>query len=96
MVVSRLCLLLIGQRDRHTPQRVQNLLGVLVTHRVFRGAVQQLCKEVLDLFHNGLLFSLGQVSIFRQPLGKLLATLLRAGFTTDEVKIISLTASFLP
>lgn len=55
-------------------------------HRVFRGAVQQLCKEVLDLFHNGLLFFLGQVRIFRQPLGKLLAALLRAGFTTDEVK----------
>lgn len=86
MVVSRLCLLLIGQRDCHTPQRVQNLLGVLVTHRVFRGAVQQLCKEVLDLFHNGLLFFLGQVGIFRQPLGELLAALLRAGFTTDEVK----------
>jgi len=29
---------------------------------------------------------LGQVSIFRQPLGELLAALLRAGFTTDEVK----------
>lgn len=86
MVVSRLCLLLIGQRDCHTPQRVQNLLCVLVTHRVFRGAVQQLCKEVLDLFHNGLLFFLGQVGIFRQPLGELLAALLRAGFTTDEVK----------
>lgn len=56
MVVGRLCLLLIGQHDCHTPQRVQNLLGVLVTHRVFQGAVQQLCKEVLDVFHNGLLF----------------------------------------
>lgn len=64
MVVSRLRLLLIGQSDRHTPQRVQYLLGVLVTHRVFRGAVQQLCKEVLDLFDNGLLFFLGQVGIF--------------------------------
>ena len=29
---------------------------------------------------------MGQVSIFRQPLGELLAALLRAGFTTDEVK----------
>lgn len=29
---------------------------------------------------------MGQVRIFRQPLGKLLAALLRAGFTTDEVK----------
>lgn len=48
--------------------------------------VQPLCKEVLDLFHNGLLFFLGQVGIFRQPLGKLLAALLCAGFTTDEVK----------
>lgn len=86
MVVSRLCLLLIGQRDCHTPQRVQNLLGVFVTHRVFRGAIQQLCKEVLDLFHNGLLFFMGQVGIFSQQLGKLLAALLRAGFTTDEVK----------
>lgn len=86
MVVSRLCLLLIGQSDCHTPQRVQNLLGVLVTHCVFRGAVQQLSKEVLDLFDNGLLFFLGQVCIFRQPLGELLAALLRAGFTTDEVK----------
>lgn len=86
MVVSRLRLLLIGQSDRHTPQRVQYLLGVLVTHRVFRGAVQPLCKEVLDLFDNGLLFFLGQVSIFRQPLGELLTALLRAGFTTDEVK----------
>lgn len=85
-MVGRLCLLLIGQRDRHTPQRVQNLLSVLVTHRVFLGAVQQLCKEVFDLFDNGLLFFLGQIGIFRQPLGKLLATLLRAGFTTDEVK----------
>ena len=85
MVVSRLCLLLIGQSDCHTPQCVQNLLGVLVTHCVFRGAVQQLCKEVLDLFDNGLLFFLGQVGIFRQPLGELLAALLRAGFTTDEV-----------
>lgn len=86
MMVSCLCLLLIGQRDRHTPQCVQNLRGVLVTHRVFRGAVQPLCKEVLDLFDNGLLFFLGQVSIFRQPLGELIAALLRAGFTTDEVK----------
>lgn len=86
MVVSRLCLLLIGQRDFHTPQRVQNLLGVLVTHRVFRGAVQPLCKEVLDLFDNGLLFFLGQVGIFRQLLGELLAALLRTGLTTDEVK----------
>ena len=86
MMVSCLCLLLIGQRDCHTPQRVQNLLSVLVTHRVFRDAVQPLCKEVLDLFDNGLLFFLGQVSIFRQPLGELIAALLRAGFTTDEVK----------
>ena len=86
MVVGRLRLLLIGQSDRHTPQRVQNLLGVLVTHRVFQGAVQQLCKEVLDLFDDGLLFFLGQVGIFRQPLGELLAALLRTGFTTDEVK----------
>ena len=86
MVVSRLCLLLIGQHDCHTPQRVQNLLGVLVTHRVFRGTIQQLCKEVLDLFDNGLLFFLGQVRIFCQPLGKLLAALLRAGLTTEEVK----------
>lgn len=86
MLVGRLCLLLIGQSDRHTPQCVQNLLGVLVTHCVFRGAIQQLCKEVLDLFHNGLLFFMGQVCIFRQPLGKLLAAFLRAGFTTDEVK----------
>ena len=29
---------------------------------------------------------MGQVCIFRQPLGKLLAAFLRAGFTTDEVK----------
>lgn len=79
-------LLLIGQHDYHTPQRVQNLLGVFVTHRVFRGAVQQLSKEVLDLFDNGLLFFLGQIGIFRQPFGELLAALLRAGFTTDEVK----------
>lgn len=86
MVVGRLCLFFIGQSDCHTPQCVQNLLGVLVTHCVFRGAVQPLCKEVLDLFHNGLLFFLGQVGIFRQPLGELLAALLRAGFTTDEVK----------
>ena len=86
MVVSRLCLLLIGQSDRHTPQCVQNLLGVLVTHCVFRGAVQQLCEEVLDLFDNGLLFFLGQIGIFRQPFGELLAALLRAGFTTEEVK----------
>lgn len=167
MVISRLRLLLIEQSDCRTPQRVQNLLGVLVTHRVFRGTiqqlmgnffclvhdrrkghiiivanivkqpfqlhhqagcvhlaagrllqlsghtlhlgfrsmvpglqlltvkhlaqsnvhlVQQLCKEVLDFFHNGLLFFLGQVSIFRQPLGELLTALLRAGFTTDEVK----------
>lgn len=86
MVVSRLCLLLIGQSDCHTPQCVQNLLGVLVTHCVFRGAVQPLCKEVLDLFHNGLLFFLGQVRIFRQALGELLAAILCAGFTTDEVK----------
>ena len=66
--------------------RVQNLLGVLVTHRVFRGAVQQLCKEVLDLFHNGLLFFMGQVGIFSQQLGKLLAALLRAGFTANKAK----------
>lgn len=86
MVVGRLCLLLIEQSDCHTPQRVQNLLGVLVTHCVFRGAVQPLCKEVLDLFHNGLLFFLGQVGIFRQALGELLAAILCAGFTTDEIK----------
>lgn len=86
MVASRLCLLLIGQRDRHTPQCVQNLLGVLVTHCVLRGAVQQPCKEVLDFFDNGLLSFLGQVGIFRQPLGELFAALLRAGFTIDEVK----------
>lgn len=85
-MIGSLLLLLIGQRDCHTPQRVQNLLGVLVTHCVFRGAVQQLCKKVLDLFHNELLFFLGQVGIFRRPLGELLAALLRAGFTTDEVK----------
>lgn len=94
MVASRLCLLLIGQRDCHTPQRVQNLLGVLVTHRVFRGAVQQLCKEVLDLFHNGLLFFLGQVSIFRQPLGELLAASCVLASPLMKSKIISLTASF--
>lgn len=29
---------------------------------------------------------MGQVGIFRQALGELLAALLRAGFTTDEVK----------
>lgn len=93
MMVSRLRLLLIGQRDCHTPQRVQNLLGVLVTHCVFRGAVQQLCKEVLDLF---LLFFLGQVGIFRQhlanfpPLSCVLASPLM------KSKIISLTASSLP
>lgn len=29
---------------------------------------------------------MGQVGIFRQPLGELFAALLRAGFTTDEVK----------
>lgn len=29
---------------------------------------------------------MGQVGIFRQPLGELLAALLRAGFTTEEVK----------
>ena len=29
---------------------------------------------------------MGQVGIFRQPLGKLLAALLRTGLTTDEVK----------
>ena len=29
---------------------------------------------------------MGQIGIFRQPLGELLAALLRAGFTTDEVK----------
>lgn len=29
---------------------------------------------------------MGQVGIFRQPLGELLAALLCAGFTTDEVK----------
>lgn len=86
MVVGRLCLLLIGQRDCHTPQRVQNFLCILVTHCVFRGAVQQLCKEVLDLFDDGLLFFLGHVGIFRQPLGELLAAILRAGLTTDEVK----------
>lgn len=86
MVVGRLCLLLIGQSDCHTPQCVQNLRGVLITHCVFRGAIQQLCKEVLDLFDDGLLFFLGQVRIFCQPLGKLLAALLRTGLTTEEVK----------
>jgi len=85
-MIGSLLLLLIGQREFHAPQRVQNLLGILVTHCVFRGAVQQFCKEVLDLFDNGLLFFLGQVRIFCQPLGILLAALLRAGFTTDEVK----------
>ena len=49
-------------------------------------SVQQLCKEVLDLFDNGLLFFLGQVSIFRQPLGELLAALLRACLTANKVK----------
>lgn len=80
MAVSRLRLLLIGQSDRHTPQCVQNLLGVLVTHRVFRGAVQQLCKEVLDLFDNGLLFFLGQVGIFStlEPLYSLAAAAVNA------------------
>ena len=29
---------------------------------------------------------MGQVGTFRQPLGELLAALLRAGFTTEEVK----------
>lgn len=29
---------------------------------------------------------MGQVGIFRQPLGKLLAALLCAGFSTDEIK----------
>lgn len=29
---------------------------------------------------------MGQVGIFRQALGELIAALLRAGFTTDEVK----------
>lgn len=82
-MIGSLLLLLIGQRDCHTPQCVQNLLSILVTHRVFRGAIQQLCKEVLDLF---LLFFLGQVGIFRQPLGELLAALLRTGLTTDEVE----------
>lgn len=96
MMVSCLCLLLIGQRNYHTPQRDQNLLGVLVTHCVFRGAVQQLSKEVLDFFDNGLLFFLGQVGIFRQPLGELLAALLRAGLPLMKSKIISLTASSLP
>lgn len=80
MVVGRLCLLLTGQRDCHSPQRVQNLLGVLVTHCVFRGAVQQLCKEVLDLFDNGLLFFLGQVGIFfaLKPLYSLAAAAVNA------------------
>lgn len=80
MVVSRLRLLLIGQRDCHTPQRVQNLLSILVTHCVFQGAVQQLCKEVLDLFDNGLLFFLGQVGIFftLEPLYSLAAAAVNA------------------
>lgn len=80
MVVSRLRLLLIGQRDCHTPQRVQNFLCILVTHRVFRGAVQQFCKEVLDLFHNGLLFFLGQIGIFfaLEPLYSLAAAAVNA------------------
>lgn len=58
--------------------------------------VQTLSKEVLDLFHNGLPFFLGQVGIFHQPLGELLAALLRAGFTMMKSKIVSLTASSLP
>ena len=29
---------------------------------------------------------MGQIGIFRQPFGELLAALLRAGFTTEEVK----------
>ena len=80
MMVSRLRLLLIGQRDRHTPQCVQNLLGILITHRVFRGAIQQLCKEVLDLFHNGFLFFLGQIGIFftLEPLYSLAAAAVNA------------------
>ena len=52
MVVSRLRLLLIGQSDCHTPQRVQNLLGVFVTHRVFRGAIQQLMSNFFCLVHD--------------------------------------------
>ena len=96
MLVGRLCLLLIGQSDRHTPQCVQNLLGVLVTHCVFRGAIQQLCKEVLDLFHNGLLFFLGQIGIFRQPLGELLSALLRACLTANKVKDHLADGSSLP
>jgi hypothetical protein len=36
--------------------------------------------------YHGLLFFLGQIGIFCQPLGELFAALLRAGFTTDEVK----------
>ena len=52
MVVSRLCLLLIGQSDGHTPQRVQNLLCVLVTHRVFRGTIQQLMGNFFCLVHD--------------------------------------------
>lgn len=93
MVVSRLRLLLIGQRDRHTPQHVQNLLGVLVTHCVFRGAVQQLSKEVLDLFDNGLLSfwvrsvsSASHLANFSPPSCVLASPLMKS-------KIISLTAS---
>lgn len=52
MVVSRLRLLLIGQCDCHTLKRVQNLLGVLVTHCVFRGAIQQLMGNFFCLVHD--------------------------------------------
>jgi hypothetical protein len=41
-------------------------------------------------------FSLGQVGIFRQPLGELLAALLRTGITTDEVKDHLADGSSLP
>lgn len=42
--------------------------------------VQPLCKEVLDLFHNGLLFFLGQIGIFfaLEPLYSLAAAAVNA------------------
>ena len=58
--------------------------------------VQTLCKEVLDLFDNGLLFFLGQVGIFRRHLANFSPPSCVLASPLIKSKIISLTASFLP
>lgn len=69
------------------PRSVSKTSAAYSSRTVCSGVLSSsFAKKSLIFFHNGLLFFLGQVGIFRQPLGELLAALLRAGLTTEEVK----------